>query len=508
MPRNFVSDLENENLRSHNEATIVRSNNNNDDQNKEDDDKETLFPSSVNTPSPDDAAAASGPESSSPASATTKNSSSTNSNKKKKSSRVQLPDDAQDSVEASSLSGWWKQTTKFAEAHKHELKIGIFGVVLVVALLLMASVATQSGTTPAAAMPRLLFFLVDGVTVKDFNAAASSRRVPSMNFFTQQSENCRPLVASGAADYNYFSNPFDRCVMPNPSTHVGTLYSLLTGSSAAGLANSVSIKIPTTTMAIADLVSLANFSTFLRSATRRGLSTAVFGNTPLLTVTNTDPDLANSTVLGTDKLCGILDAECAGSLTTLSSSSSASTLSFPSLCRVPATAAQDFSAMTTSSTNCNTKFQGLIQDSDTPDQIWDRVKYVLRQDADVLVIQIPETTVNAWQNNHKVSSSSSSTTTIDAINAEFSRDAALYDVDRLFSKVLRDVAVRSAEQGEEWMTFLGVASADSNQPQLLMASNVISNGVREDVDSLLDLSMTQLTPSALSSIIASWLSRK
>lgn len=461
MSRNFVSEFENENRRNLNENTIVRRR-----QNDQQEDNDDIPLADMNKD---------------------ESSSSVHS-----SPRVDLPEGARANFESANSSTWWKKTSRFAQTHSRELKIGIFAIVMILSLILLTSVASQSGQTPDAIMPRLVFFLVDGVTVKEFKEAAASRRVPSMNFFAQQSENCRPLVSANSGDDDYFSHPFDRCVMSDPSSHTGTLFSLLTGAAFTSTTGQITLQD----------IEMYNFTTFLRKATQRGLTSAVLGNTPIVTIANTPSSTSAETPSGASttlppvgkKICGILDSECALNV--------AKTSSISSSCHIPSTAANPLNSMITSSSSCNVAFQSLVLDTDTPDQIWNRVKYVLKEDVDVLFVQIPQATVNKWQEERQVGIGGAA-----GANKEFSRDAALYDVDRIFSKILRDITVRSAQQGEEWLSFLAVSSAEQ-EPDLLLASNIIKNGNRQDVDALLDSSMQQMSPDRLNIIIDAWLSRK
>ena len=247
-----------------------------------------------------------------------------------------------------------------------------------------------------------------------------------------------------------------------------------------------------------------NFTTFLRQATKRGLTSAVFGNSPILTVPNPQPPSASNP---SPRVCGILDTECVLTAEAEKHTAEAEKQALPA-CTVPSKATDPLSAMITKSSSCNVAFQSLILDTDSPDRIWARVKHVLAQDADVVFVQIPENTFNQWKRNHELENNNNDNKkSLDAVNSEFAFDAALYQADKLFSKILRDIAVRSAEEGEEWLSLLAISSAEK-EPDLVLASNIIKNGQREDVQMLLNSPMKKMTPGRLSAIINEWLMRE
>ena len=377
---------------------------------------------------------------------------------------------AKQRFQSASPMSWFNNASK--DERSKALKVGILVVVIVAFFAVLASVATQSGQLPQTVFPRLLFFFVDGVAVSDFRQAAALRRVPSMDLFASQCANCRP---SGGGLVS--PTPFAECTMQDATgSRVGTFFSLLTGTDFAVAASNGGA-------ATLDALQSRNFSTFLRLATRLGLTTAVLGASPLVT--------ARLPGAGAATVCGILDLECAaGPLAAGGAPQSA--------CAVAATADMPLSAMITRSTSCNTMLQATISPTDTPLQIWERLQYVLTTDTDVIVVHVPEATIQQWTLSHRAVSAAAPR---DARADSLALDAALSDVDALFQNALRSVAVSSAQQFEQWLVLLGVANAA--EPNLLMASNIVDSGVRRDV-AFID-SVRTLEPRQLFTIISDWL---
>jgi hypothetical protein len=415
---------------------------------------------------------------------------------------VEVPAHVSEKFQSFSPMTWFK---KAADGDRNaQLQVGFVFGVFVVLFLILSTVTTNSGSAPQGTFPRLLVFNVDGVSVEEFRRAAALRRVPSMDFFASQSANCRPLsqddffreLDATAAAGHVFSSRYAECVTPNAVGRTGTAFSLLTGQSSLKPGG------PEVTLSLLSETT-RNFTTFFRRAREMGFTSAILGASPLLTVPSGGPVDDQNQV---STLCGILDTECVLQATV---GQQVANSSVPR-CTVPVNAQQPSASMLQPASSCNTRFQGYVGPTDTPAQIWERIKYVVAAESDIIYVQIPEDTVRYWMSlrpavrDQTAQQQQGSVDAAFATDTQFALDAALYDIDGIFSKLLRTIAIKSMEDGEQWLTLLSVSSP--KQSQILLASNVIASGLRRDVGNVYD--MANMSPTLLFSIISDWLQKR